>query len=177
MVSKYENRITHHFCDMLYVIPNENDFARYIMSQTTKEESQYITSIQAFFNQHSAYSRIHSSFPLSIAYALDDSPVGFLAWMYQPLYTVSDITYTKEDIIKQAFLLYIPSVYGNIRSYKELFDTSILAPAKTSSMPTSALQSKIRDDPIFAYPGIAYFDFAVSGAFTNVDPQRCIFES
>ncbi|EMD60736.1 hypothetical protein COCSADRAFT_150938 [Bipolaris sorokiniana ND90Pr] len=159
MVSTYENRITHHFSDFLYVIPNENDLARYATNQTTQEESEYIPSVQAFFNQHSAYAAIHSSYPLSIAYALNDSPVGFLAWMYHLVYTGSDIAYTEEDIIRQAFLLYAPGIYGNIRSYKELFDNSLFAPAKRSSVPTSALQFKLRGDPTFAYPEIKYFNF------------------
>ncbi|EMD85241.1 hypothetical protein COCC4DRAFT_153010, partial [Bipolaris maydis ATCC 48331] len=173
MVSKYESRNTHHFCDMLCLVPNENDLARYAANQTTKEESEFILSIQAFFNQHSAYASIHSSYPLSIAYALNDNPVGFLAWMYQLLHTSSDIAYTKEDIIRQAFLPYVPGFYGSTRSYKELFDGAIFAPAKRSPVPTSALQFKLRGDPMFAYPEMEYFSFTASGAFMSLDPSRC----
>ncbi|EUC39702.1 hypothetical protein COCMIDRAFT_31197 [Bipolaris oryzae ATCC 44560] len=174
MVNMYENRITHHFSDFLYVTPNENDLTRYAANQTTQEESEYIPSVQAFFSQHSAYAAIRSSYPLSIAYALNDSPVGFLAWMYHLVYNGSDIAYTEKNLIRKAFLLYNPGIYGNIRSYKELFDNLIFVPAKRSSVPISALQFKLRDDPMFAYPEIRYFDFVVSWDFTGSNPPKCI---
>jgi hypothetical protein len=80
--------------------------------------------------------------PLSIAYALNDSPLGFLAWMYQLYFTVSDNTYnrTASEVITQALMLYIPGVYGNIRACKELYSSELFAAKKKSLVPTSALQ-------------------------------------
>lgn len=168
MVANYEDRITHHFCDMLLVLPDENDLSRYAANKTTAEESAYISSVQSFLDKHSAYSAIHSSLPLSLAYALNDSPVGFLAWMYQLVYTVSDIPYTYTEIIRQAFLLYAPGVYGNIRSYKELFNFATFAPTKKSSVPTSALQFGLRTDPAFAYRDVSNFNYVVSRTVSSV---------
>jgi pimeloyl-ACP methyl ester carboxylesterase len=140
MVAEYEPRIINHISDMLLVLPDDADLARYAANQTTPEETAYIGSINAFFANHSAYSAIHSSYPLSIAYALNDSPVGFLAWMYQLVYTVSDQVYTASELIREALLLYIPGVYGNIRSYKELFALPNFEPGRDTPVPTSALQ-------------------------------------
>ncbi|PVH93276.1 putative epoxide hydrolase [Periconia macrospinosa] len=159
MVAAYEYRITHHFCDMLAVIPDQNDLARYAANQSTPEEAAYIPSVQSFFGKHSAYSTVHASYPLSIAYALNDSPVGFLAWIYQLLYTASDIAYTKDEIIRQTFLLYAPGVYGNIRAYKEGFDITLFAPAKKSSVPTSALQFGLPSNPGFAYQDVVNYNY------------------
>jgi hypothetical protein len=125
------------------VLPHNTDLKRYAANQTTPEETKYITAANAFFTEHSAYAGIQSTLPLSIADALNDSPVGFLAWMYQLVYTVSDKTYTTSRLITEALLLYLPGVYGNIRSYKELYPSFTLlanGELKTTRVPTSALQ-------------------------------------
>lgn len=158
LVVHYAPHIINHISDMLLVFPTPEDLARYAANQTTPEESAYIDSTNAFFNQHSAYAQLHSSYPLSIAYALNDSPVGFLAWMYQLVYTVGDQAHTAAELIREALLLYIPGVYGNIRSYKELYGVDKFAPGNTS-VPHSALQ--FGWGAATAYPELKSFNYAV----------------
>ena len=105
MVLDFEPRIINHISDFYIVFPGAVDIARFAANQTTPEESAFISSISAFNTQYSAYAAIHSTFPLSIAHALNDSPVGFLAWMYQVVFTVSDQAYTASELITQALLL------------------------------------------------------------------------
>lgn len=81
--------------------------------------------------------------------------------MWQLVYTVSDKGYTASELITQAQLLYIPGVYGNIRSYKELFPAlGALASGEVqkTSVPTSVLQFGGVD----AYPALQNFNYAVS---------------
>lgn len=161
LVPDYAPQIINHVTDFYFVLPNATDLERFAANQTTSEENQYITSVNAFFTNHSAYSAIHSTLPLSIAHALNDSPVGFLAWMWQLVYTVSDELYSASELITQALLLYIPGVYGNIRSYKELFPTlQALADGlvEQSAVPTSVLQF----GGLNGYPVLQYANFAVS---------------
>lgn len=151
----YAPRIINHVTDFYLVFPSADDTARLAANQTTPEETAYMTSINAFFANHSAYSSIHSTLPLSLAYALNDSPVGFLAWHYQLARTVSDIAYTPGQLITNALLLYLPGVYGNIRSYKELFDTSEFSPRTPFTVPTTVLQFGGET----LYPELAAFNY------------------
>lgn len=161
MVVEQEAHIINHITDFYFVFPDDADLARYAANETTPEETAYIGSVNAWFATHSGYSAIHSTLPLSIAHALNDSPVGFLAWMYQLVFTVSDQAYTASEVITQALLLYIPGVYGNIRSYKELFGATNFTPDKKTTVPTSVLQF----GGIGAYPELTNFNYAVSSLF------------
>lgn len=158
LVANYESQIINHISDFFIVFPNATDIARYTANTTTPEENTYIASINAFSTSYSAYAEIHSTFPLSIAHALNDSPVGFLAWMYQLVYTVSDQAYTHAELITEALLLYIPGVYGNIRSYKELYPAANFAPERKTSVPTSVLQF----GGTAAYEALAGYNYVVS---------------
>ena len=161
LLSQYESRIINHVTDFYFVLPNATDTARFAANETTPGETRYITGVNVFFTNHSAYSSIHSTLPLSIADALNDSPVGFLAWMYQLVYTVSDKPYSAEQLITEALLLYLPGVYGNIRSYKEIFPAiQLVADGEfpTTNVPTSVLQF----GGFSSYPGLEGTTFAVS---------------
>lgn len=143
LLADYSERVINHITDFYFVFPNSTDLQRYAANETTPEENRAITAANAFLSQHEAYAQIHSTLPLSIAHALNDSPLGFLAWMYQIVYTVSDKPVSAPDLITEALLLYFPGVYGNIRSYKELFVglTALTnGQLKTTNVPTSALQ-------------------------------------
>lgn len=159
MVERYGERILNHVTDSYVVMPNATDSERYGKNQTTAEESRYISSFNAFFTNHSAYASIHSSYPLSIAHSLNDSPVGFLAWMWQLDFTGRDLSvpYTLRELVSQALTLFIPGVYGNIRSYKELYPT-LMEGFPTSHVPTSVLQWGY---PKPSYPDLAYFGLVV----------------
>lgn len=139
-VVDYAPRIINHITDFYLVLPNATDTARLAANQTTPEETAYLTSINAFLTSHAAYSALHSTLPLSLAYALNDSPVGFLAWRHQLAWTVSDKEYSQDDLVTETLLLYLPGVYGNIRSYKELYALTAFAPAEPFTVPTTVLQ-------------------------------------
>lgn len=160
MVIQYETKIINHISDFYLVFANATDTARYAANQTTPEETVFISSVDAFMAEHAGYSAIHSTKPLSLAYALNDSPLGFLAWMYQLYFTVNDNTVnsTASEVITQALLLYIPGVYGNIRSYKELYNLDLFAAKEKSSVPTSVLQY----GGVGGYPALANFNYVVS---------------
>ena len=139
-VVDYAPRIINHVTDFYLVFPTDSDAARLAANDSTPEETAYMSSVTSFLTNHSAYSTISSTLPLSLAYALNDSPVGFLAWRYQLAYTFSDVEYSPDELITDALLLYLPGVYGNIRSYKELFNLAAFSPREPFTVPTSVLQ-------------------------------------
>lgn len=76
-VMGYEANIINHITDFYYAIPNATDFELFAAGQTTPEETAFIASVAAFMQDHTAYSALHSTLPLSIAHALNDSPLDF----------------------------------------------------------------------------------------------------
>lgn len=161
MLANYESRIIKHATDFYFVLPNSTDTKRCLANQTTPEETKYIEGVNTFFPAHAGYSAIQSTFPLSIADALNDSPVGFLAWIYQLIYTQSDKAWTSSQLITDALVLYLPGVYGNIRSYKELYaGFTLLANGelKKTEVPTAAVQF----GGVTSYPGLRDVTFVVS---------------
>jgi hypothetical protein len=78
--------------------------------------------ISVFEAGHAGYMAIHNTKPLQLSFAMNDSPVGFLAWVLQLVTIVGDgFEYTKEEMITRVLTLFIPGPYSNIRSYKEVF--------------------------------------------------------
>jgi pimeloyl-ACP methyl ester carboxylesterase len=165
LVVDYKSHIINHVSDFYLVFSTANDLARFAANETTPEETAYIASTNAFFGPHSAYSAIHSTYPLSIAYALNDSPVGFLAWMYQLAQTVSDKPYSAQELITDTLMLYIPGVENNIRSYKELFSQTALLPDENFTVPTSVLQ--------FGGIGLLYPEVSNSNYVVSCDGGGC----
>jgi len=155
LIKKYEARIINHLTDFYIIFPTDADLARYHANETTLEENNYIEAAQAFINKHAGYSMVHSTYPLSLAYALTDSPLGFLAWMWQLAATVNDRPYEPSELITHALMLWIPGVYGNIRSYKELFTQG---PPPKTEVPTSIYQF----GGMSLYPELSDFNYVVS---------------
>ncbi|KAK4552261.1 hypothetical protein LTR86_010431 [Recurvomyces mirabilis] len=143
MVEDNPDQILNHITDFYLASPNATDVARFAANETDPEETAYINGLNVFYPQHGGYSSIQSTLPLSIASALNDSPVGSLAWVYQLVYTVSDRLETTTDLITRSLLLYLPGVCGNIRSYTELFpflDLLTSGAVHKSNVSTSVLQ-------------------------------------
>jgi pimeloyl-ACP methyl ester carboxylesterase len=155
-VVDYAPRIINHITDFYQVFPSAADIARFAANQTTPEETAYINSINAFTTGFAAYSALHSTLPLSIAYALNDSPVGFLAWRYQLASVVSDVPFSFDELITEALLLYLPGVFGNIRSYKELYGLDKFEPSVPFTVPTTVLQF---GRGTYLYPELANTNF------------------
>lgn len=164
LVVDYKDHIINHVSDFYLTFVSDADQARFEANQTSPEETAYIRSSNAFFGPHSGYSAIHSTYPLTLAYALNDSPVGFLAWYYHLAQSVSDRQYSAQELITETLLLYIPGVYHNIRSYKELFMPTSFIPDEKFTVPTSVLQF----GGYMHYPELANWTYVVSAISTHI---------
>ena len=112
-----------HFMDFALLAPNATDLERFSANQTTPEETAFINSFIAFTANHFAYSAAHEQKPLALGYSMSDSPVGFLAWLWD-LAHIAGPDQSFKDLITKALMLYIPGVYNNIRAYLESFKVS-----------------------------------------------------
>lgn len=99
----------------------------------TKEEeklSEEVTEFQKIANHWSAgegaYSHLHSTKPITLAYGLNDSPVGLCAWIIEKFNSWSDNNgnienaFTKEELLANVSLYWITqTIHSSIRIYNE----------------------------------------------------------
>jgi hypothetical protein len=129
MVGDAESSIIGHITDFFPAQPTADDLERLAKNETTEEETAYILSSNTWYSSHSAYSTVHTQKPLAVALAFGDSPVGFLGWVWDLMYAISDgYKYTYEQLITDAMMLFIPGPYNNIRAYLEAYSVCILIP-------------------------------------------------
>lgn len=64
-----------HFTDIGYPMGQEDP------NTMTEEEKQFAQFVQRWWYSEGAYAMVHSTKPQSLAYALNDSPVGLAAWI------------------------------------------------------------------------------------------------
>lgn len=92
------------------------------------EEQAYLAFHKKFKVQETAYSHIQSTKPQTLAYALQDSPVGLLAWFLEKFWAWSDHaddiwqTFTKDQLLTNVMLYWLPGcVLSASRIYYETF--------------------------------------------------------
>ncbi|KAH7316980.1 Alpha/Beta hydrolase protein [Stachybotrys elegans] len=140
MAHEQSEHIIGHFCDFFFSPPNDDDLARMQSGTLTAEEAAYLGNANAWMNSHSAYSTVHSQKPLALSYAFTDSPVGFLAWIWDLAYTASDgYECSEEELITDTMMLWIPGPYANIRTYLEYYKPGNMQ-FPTSTVPTGVSQ-------------------------------------
>lgn len=121
----YPEAVTGHISDFWVVEPNASDLVRFQSNQTTPEETAWITSAGEWASNHLSYSLVHQGAPLALGQALNDSPVGFVGWMWHLSHGVSNgYPWSFEELIRDGFLLFLPGVFGGLRWYREIFQVS-----------------------------------------------------
>jgi pimeloyl-ACP methyl ester carboxylesterase len=92
----------------------------------TEEEIQFKENADDWYRREGAYSHQHITKPLTLAYGLNDSPVGLCAWITEKLYGWSDCKnnieniFTKDEILSNVTLYWVTgSIHSSIRLYNE----------------------------------------------------------
>lgn len=77
----------------------------------TEEERTFVAAHAVWFDTEGAYGRLHATKPQSLAYALNDSPVGLAAWIIEKFRTWSDCGGDVESAVTRDELLTNISIY------------------------------------------------------------------
>ena len=92
----------------------------------TEEEIQFQKSVENWYTAEGAYSHQHRTKPLTLGYALNDSPVGLCAWIVEKFYGWSDCNgniesvFTKDELLSNVSLYWFTdSIHSSIRLYNE----------------------------------------------------------
>lgn len=90
------------------------------------EEEAYLKQVQAWTRAEGAYAHVHATKPLTLAYALNDSPMGLCAWIVEKFNSWSDNngtienSFTKEQLMANVTLYWVTrSIYSSMRIYQE----------------------------------------------------------
>ena len=92
----------------------------------TEEEKLYLESAEDWHKREGAYSHQQRTKPLSLAYGLNDSPVGLCAWILEKFYGWSDCHGDIETVFSKSELLsnislywFTETIHSSIRLYNE----------------------------------------------------------
>lgn len=92
----------------------------------TEEEILSQENAEDWYTREGAYSHQHRTKPLTLAYALNDSPVGLCAWIVEKFYGWSDCNgdiesvFTKEELLANVSLYWFTeTIHSSIRLYNE----------------------------------------------------------
>jgi pimeloyl-ACP methyl ester carboxylesterase len=134
----------------LWVVhPNNTDMERYKAHKTTDGETTYIEGLENFIHASSGYRIEQETLPLTLAYALTDSPSGYSMWIYALMRILIDprvSQWTPEEIITWSMMYIIQGPYGGLRIYKELqqdgafIPLQVIGPMPFVKQPTAITQ-------------------------------------
>jgi len=92
----------------------------------TEEEIRFQKSAEDWYSTEGAYSHQQRTKPLTLGYALNDSPVGLCAWIVEKFYGWSDCkgnlesVFTKDELLSNISLYWFTeSIHSSIRLYNE----------------------------------------------------------
>lgn len=92
----------------------------------TEEEIQFERSVEEWDRTEGAYRHQHATKPLSLAYGLNDSPIGLCAWLVEKYFGWADSrgqienVFSKDELLAQVTLYWVTeTIHSSIRLYHE----------------------------------------------------------
>jgi pimeloyl-ACP methyl ester carboxylesterase len=92
----------------------------------TQEETQFEQESEAWYDEEGAYSHQQRTRPLTLAFGLNDSPVGLCAWIIEKFYGWSDCkgdiesVFTRDELLSNVTLYWVTqTIHSSFRLYYE----------------------------------------------------------
>ncbi|MBT2619675.1 epoxide hydrolase family protein [Chryseobacterium sp. ISL-6] len=108
-----------HFTDLGYPMGQEDP------NSMTEEEQQFAQFVQQWWYSEGAYAMVHSTKPQSLAYALNDSPIGLASWIISfgnagaPPELIETAFGGKDELLTNIMIYWITQTIGSsMRMYK-----------------------------------------------------------
>lgn len=89
------------------------------IEQRSAEESAWIEDVARWQSEEGGYSALQSTRPLSLAYALGDSPVGLAAWILEKWFAWSDCDgdplncFTRDELLTNVMIYWLTASIGS----------------------------------------------------------------
>jgi microsomal epoxide hydrolase len=109
----------------------------------SEAEQRYFAELQGWSMQEGAYAMVQGTKPQTLAFGLNDSPVGFAAWIIEKFRTWSDCdgqlenVYTKDELLTNIMLYWLNGPTARSVSYREEFTSLSLAPNQQVGVPSA----------------------------------------
>ena len=109
----------------------------------SEAEQRYFGELQGWSMQEGAYAMVQGTKPQTLAFGLNDSPVGFAAWIIEKFRTWSDCdgrlenVYTKDELLTNVMLYWLTGPTARSVSYREEFTSPSLAPNQQVGVPSA----------------------------------------
>ena len=109
----------------------------------SEAEQHYFGELQGWSMQEGAYAMVQGTKPQTLAFGLNDSPVGFAAWIIEKFRTWSDCdgrlenVYTKDELLTNVMLYWLNGPTARSVSYREEFTSPSLAPNQQVGVPSA----------------------------------------
>ena len=109
----------------------------------SEAEQRYFGELQGWSMQEGAYAMVQGTKPQTLAFGLNDSPVGFAAWIIEKFRTWSDCdgrlenVYTKDELLTNVMLYWLNGPTARSVSYREEFISPSLAPNQQVGVPSA----------------------------------------
>jgi len=109
----------------------------------SEAEQRYFGELQSWSMQEGAYAMVQGTKPQTLAFGLNDSPVGFAAWIIEKFRTWSDCDgrleniYTKDELLANVMLYWLNGPTARSVSYREEFTSPSLAPNQQVGVPSA----------------------------------------
>jgi len=95
--------------------------------QMTDAEKDYFQRVQQWQKQEGAYNMVQSTKPQTLAYAINDSPIGLAAWIIDKFYAWSDHNgnleeiYTRDELLVNLTIYWVTQTAGS--SFRLYYET------------------------------------------------------
>jgi len=106
-------------------------------------EKAFVVKNKAWQEKEAGYQKIQGTKPETLAYALNDSPVGLLGWIIEKFHAWSDHdgniehTFTKDDLLTNVMIYWVTQTIGSsVRLYYEAMHSPALAAPTHTKVPT-----------------------------------------
>ncbi len=100
-------------------------------SELSEAEKQYLSAVEQWRAQESAYAMMHATKPQTLAYGLNDSPVGLAGWMIEKFRAWSDCQgdvekrFSKDELLTNIMIYWVSeTINSSMRMYYEIGHTS-----------------------------------------------------
>jgi pimeloyl-ACP methyl ester carboxylesterase len=109
----------------------------------SEAEQRYFAELQGWSMQEGAYAMVQGTKPQTLAFGLNDSPVGFAAWIIEKFRTWSDCdgrlenVYAKDELLTNVMLYWLNGPTARSVSYREEFTSPSLAPNQQVGVPSA----------------------------------------
>jgi pimeloyl-ACP methyl ester carboxylesterase len=142
-----EQLALHHADSLLAIhltdVPSSHAKAADELTDLSAAEQEFLAKAKVWLEKEAGYQKIQGTKPETLAYGLNDSPVGLLAWIIEKFHTWSDNdgnvehTFTKDELLTNVMIYWVTqTISSSVRLYYETQHNPALSKPSYAKVPT-----------------------------------------